>query len=246
MTVEIVAAQHRLDADEREQLAVLTARLHDRFRWDAARGVALTPLVTETIAAHAALLVLRSDPDQYHHVSSVLVHSGPIRVDGPHRTAGGLESDGTAVLDGQSAYHGPVVINWSALRNEVRHPARGLNVALHEFAHALDHADGVADGTPPLPGRAERARWRSLCEPEFHRMVAARRPDPAVRAYATTNPAEFFAVVTETFFLRPALLDRHKPALYALFRDVYGQDPLARHAAAGFESPARGLFSDRR
>ena len=51
--------------------------------------------------------------------------------------------------------------------------------------------------------------------------------------YGATNPAEFFAVATETFFERPrALLARH-PELYAELERFFRQDP-ARH----FTEPA--------
>ena len=44
--------------------------------------------------------------------------------------------------------------------------------------------------------------------------------------YAATDPGEFFAVATEIFFTDPAALDDAYPALYELFRDYFGQDPL--------------------
>jgi Mlc titration factor MtfA (ptsG expression regulator) len=44
--------------------------------------------------------------------------------------------------------------------------------------------------------------------------------------YGTTNPAEFFAVVTEAFFERPHALRRRHPALYAELARFYRQDPV--------------------
>jgi Mlc titration factor MtfA (ptsG expression regulator) len=46
-------------------------------------------------------------------------------------------------------------------------------------------------------------------------------------SYGATNPAEFFAVATETFFERPRHLQRWQPDLYAQLRDYYRLDPLA-------------------
>ena len=43
--------------------------------------------------------------------------------------------------------------------------------------------------------------------------------------YGATNPAEFFAVVTETFFEKPSQLRSRHPDLYAQLKDFYRQDP---------------------
>ena len=49
-----------------------------------------------------------------------------------------------------------------------------------------------------------------------------------LRSYAGTNVAEFFAVVTETFFTRPVDLAERKPELYDVFATFYNQDPASR------------------
>jgi len=49
-------------------------------------------------------------------------------------------------------------------------------------------------------------------------------------AYAT-NPAEFFAVVTEAFFEKPIQLKHRHPALYEQLNLFYRQDPARRFAA---------------
>lgn len=41
-----------------------------------------------------------------------------------------------------------------------------------------------------------------------------------------TNPAEFFAVVTETFFEQPQTVQTHFPALYNLLRRYYQLNPI--------------------
>jgi Mlc titration factor MtfA (ptsG expression regulator) len=46
-----------------------------------------------------------------------------------------------------------------------------------------------------------------------------------LRAYGATNPAEFFAVATETFFSRPQALLQQHPELYRELKWYYRQDP---------------------
>ena len=62
---------------------------------------------------------------------------------------------------------------------------------------------------------------------------AVRDGDPGsmLRSYAGTNPGEFFAVATETFFTRPVDLAVRHPDLYEVFADFYRQDPAARARA---------------
>ena len=63
-------------------------------------------------------------------------------------------------------------------------------------------SDGLADGTPPLRG-PNLTNWAALLADEYgHR--EHRPSDDLLRPYAWTNPAEFFAVATETFFCNPA------------------------------------------
>ena len=44
--------------------------------------------------------------------------------------------------------------------------------------------------------------------------------------YGATNPAEFFAVATETFFEKPKKMQKKHPNLYNELKDYYKLDPL--------------------
>ena len=43
--------------------------------------------------------------------------------------------------------------------------------------------------------------------------------------YGATNPAEFFAVATETFFEKPHQLHKRRPELYQELQRYYQVDP---------------------
>ncbi|MDD4854529.1 MAG: zinc-dependent peptidase [Sulfuricurvum sp.] len=68
-----------------------------------------------------------------------------------------------------------------------------------KFAHEIDFMDGEIDGVPPI----EQSKYELL------------------GAYAASNEAEFFAVVTERFFESPVSLKLHFPELYDEFKDFY-------------------------
>ena len=114
-------------------------------------------------------------------------------------------------------------------RGSGRHSQRA-NVVAHEFAHQLDMLDRMVDGTPPLANRGQYAAWQRVMTAEFQQLnddFDRGRPtflDP----YATTNPGEFFAVATETFFEQPQALAAEHAELYGVLRDFYRQDPAAR------------------
>ncbi len=44
--------------------------------------------------------------------------------------------------------------------------------------------------------------------------------------YGATNPAEFFAVATETFFEKPRQMKKKHPELYDELRNHYKFDPI--------------------
>ena len=54
----------------------------------------------------------------------------------------------------------------------------------------------------------------------------------AIDEYGATNPAEFFAVATESFFERPRDLQQRHPALYEELKRFYQQNPVGWVPAA--------------
>ncbi|HWY86132.1 MAG TPA: zinc-dependent peptidase, partial [Gemmataceae bacterium] len=97
------------------------------------------------------------------------------------------------------------------------------------FAHQLDMLNGAADGVPLLP-RPLRQRWQHVMAREYQRLCrsADRGRETLIDPYGTTDPAEFFAVVTECFFDAPAEMKEQHPDLYELFQEYYRQDPRSR------------------
>jgi MtfA peptidase len=193
-------------------------------RFEGCDGLELTDEMRVTIAAHAALLLLgMEDPRYYPNVATILVY--PTTYVAPvEEHHDGIVQETTEPRLGESWGRGAVVIAWDAARADVRRPQEGDNVILHEFAHQLDTEDGAADGVPQLDRLSDYAGWVKVLGPEYERL----RADPGasvIDEYGATNPAEFFAVATETFFTRPHELRDQSAALYATLRRYYGLDP---------------------
>jgi MtfA peptidase len=223
-----LAAWAHLDAGERDRLVDLVTELVRTTRWEAARGFELTDEMVLTIAAHAALPVLELGAERYREVSTIIVHPRTIVLTGTQPgLVPGTMSDEPEHLLGQAHYRGPVLLAWAAVLRQAMRPERGEDVVIHEFAHRLDMLDGLVDGTPPLGDPAAHRRWVEVCTAELEQLRTD-EPDPLLRRYGASDPGEFFAVASETFFTRPMELAEAKPALYGVLRDFYRQDPAAR------------------
>lgn len=222
----------RMSANDQQRVEALGRQLVHDLRFETARDLTLTPEMPVLIAAQAALLLNGWDVEPghrlepYSRVSSVIVHRSTVVVTGERQLdgdVGRLTSDAPAHLSGQAHHRGPVVLSWTGVMSDARHPARRQAVVLHEFAHQLDMLDGVVDGTPPLPDPVFRQRFIAVCTDVYTRLGAG--DDVVLRDYGATNPGEFFAVATETFFTDPQALRDHHPDLYDVLATYYCQDP---------------------
>jgi len=233
-----VAVWQLLDDEERDVLAAGTDWLLRHKHWEAAHGFELDAVVTVTIASQAALLVLGLDVEDLREVSAVVVYPTAMVSRGVDAgPVAGTVTDGAVPILGQAhERRGPVLVAWDEAHAAASAPGHGHNVVLHEFAHKLDMADSIDDGTPPLGRRVDHRRWYEVCTEAFGALSAG-IDRPPLDPYGATNPAEFFAVVTEAFFDVPDALARHEPDLYGILRDYYGQDPAARLRRAGRADP---------
>jgi MtfA peptidase len=216
-----------LSADEQARLEQRTLEFMAEVRFEAARGFEVTDEMRLLVAAQASLLVLELPGRPYRKVSSVILHPRTVVLQGARRVGdSGLVADDPYPISGQAHPGGPVVLAWSTLAFEARHPDRAQNVVFHEFAHQLDMLDGTTDGTPPIADAAQRARFVEVCTAEYRAL--RRGTEHVLRPYAATDPGEFFAVATEQFFSRALPLREGAPELYEVLRDFYLQDPAAR------------------
>jgi Mlc titration factor MtfA (ptsG expression regulator) len=223
-----------LEDDERNRLERLTQVFVSEKRWEGCGGLVLDDEMRVTIAAQACLLILAHDHELYRKVESILVY--PTAVVPPPRPRsffpGTLEVVGASAGPhlGEAHLHGPVILAWDSALHGGRNERDGRNLVIHEFAHKLDMLDGGADGTPVLADRHQLRRWAEVFEVEF---VALRRAVEQGRRhtldpYGAVNEAEFFAVVSETFFEQGQRLRRERPELYGVLADFYRQDPAER------------------
>lgn len=216
-----------LSDDECAKLRRATQIIIAETEFEGCGGVDMTDEVRVTVAASASILVLGFDDFYFDNVQTVLVYPDKFLVPAQQPIAGDLGVHGELAILGEAVPHGPVILAWADVLANARAPGHGQNLVFHEFAHQLDMLNGYSDGVPAFDEPDLGERWPRVMDREYARLCRAadRGKRTLIDPYGATNPAEFFAVVTECFFDLPWELERRHAALYAVLRDYYRQDP---------------------
>jgi MtfA peptidase len=190
-------------------------------------GLEITDEIKVTIAAEASMLLLNRKHSDYPRLSSILVYPSAYVAKQKTIINGGVYIEGQSVRLGESWQHGSVILAWDVVRQGAINSQDGHNVVLHEFAHQLDQEDGIADGAPILEKSSSYAAWARILNREFEhlRSNVEHHKKNVLDNYGATNPPEFFAVATETFFEKPEQLKKKAPDLYYELRSFYKVDP---------------------
>jgi len=212
----------------REQLRGAIRIFLDEKRFEGLGGLELTDEIKVTIAAQACLLLLNRENLNYPGLTSILVYPSAYVAEETAHIGGGVYVEGPVVRLGESWKHGSVVLAWDNVKQSAMNPEDGHNVVIHEFAHQLDQEDGLADGAPILGQQSGYAVWAEIMNEEYERLqeVSEHNGKSVMNEYGATDPAEFFAVATETFFEKPHQLKKQSPYLYEELKEFYNIDPV--------------------
>jgi Mlc titration factor MtfA (ptsG expression regulator) len=193
-----------------------------------AHDVVVTESMALIIALQACLPVLNLGLDCYDGWTSVIVYPAGFAPKRIYTDEYGVEHHVQSDLSGESWLRGPVILSWNA--TEHAGMIDGSNLVIHEFAHKLDMQNGAANGYPPLHADMEHGAWLEAFSAGFedfqHKCETGQHM--GIDCYGASSPAEFFAVLSEVFFERPAVLQQHYAAIYEQLRQYYRQDLLAR------------------
>lgn len=219
-----------LNQEDRDKLVRLAIRFIGQKRLVPLHGFELDDLKTSRIALLFCLPVLELGLEWLDGFHEVLIYPAPFVVDDEWEDDYGLVHNQHVVHSGQSWQQGPVILNWLDVQDSF--DASGYNLIIHEVAHKLDARNGDrASGIPFIPLR-EVAAW----EHDLHAAMDNIQDEidlvgenaASIDAYAASEPAECFAVLSEYFFSAPELFAPRFPALWQRFCQFYRQDPLKR------------------
>lgn len=222
---ETVPLYGRFPVELRAKLERETRDFLASVRFVGCGGLEVTDEMRVVIALQACLLTVGRDGAGYESLFSVLVYPDEFIVEESIEDEAGVVTEGSRALSGQAIDTDRIVLSWRDV--EERGDEEGAyNVVLHEFAHYLDHEHGgvlsAADGA-----RARAAEWHQVLDEEYRALCeAVERGEPTlIDPYGVEEPAEFFAVATETFFELPGeMLHRHA-RLYRQLQRFFGLDP---------------------
>jgi Mlc titration factor MtfA (ptsG expression regulator) len=167
------------------------------------------------IAAGACIPVFNFPEWQYDNLDEVILY--PNLFDENFATQG--KGRFVSGMVGSGVMEGKMILSKRSLHLGFDNRTDKKNVAVHEFIHLIDKADGSIDGVPSLfVDKTFALPWFELMRQKI-KEIEKDRSD--INPYGATNPAEFFSVVSEYFFERPKLLKKKHPQLYAELTEVF-------------------------
>lgn len=189
-------------------------------------GLQITDEIKLTIAAVGCLLLLNERGTYFSQLRSILVYPSTYLVNEVTAMGGYMVEEKQVARLGESWTKDQVVLSWEQVKRDTRNWRDGHNVVLHEFAHQLDQEDGTAEGVPYLQ-QSDYSAWTEVMTEEYLQLCKdiQRGAKTVMDSYGATNPAEFFAVATETFFEKPQQLRSKHPSLYQQLQRYYQLDP---------------------
>ena len=225
-----VACYSTLSAEDQAELHGHIQVFLDEKEFEGCGGQEINDEVRVTIAAQACMLLLHRETDYYPSLRTILVYPHHYFSSEKRRLPGGVVAEEVEGRLGESWFRGPVVLSWDDVLSGAHDHKDGHNVVFHEFAHQLDSESGANDGAPLLPHQSMYIAWARVMSAEYKHLIEdiIHHHQTDLDAYGATNPAEFFAVVTEFFFEKPQQLKQRHPQLYEQLALFYRQNPIER------------------
>lgn len=222
-----------LGPDDRARLRLLARRFIADKQWSTAENLSLNADMQLAIALQACLPVLNLGLEWYSDWVGIVIYPGDFIIPRQWMDETGIVHEFDDEVLGEAWDGGPVLLSWfdtgHAPTAETLQGETPINIVIHEFAHKLDMRHGVADGMPPLHPGMSRETWQRTMQDAFEDInLQLDRGEPIpIDPYGAEDPAEFFAVCSESFFTRPNTLLQDYPEVYAQLTLFYRQNPAA-------------------
>ena len=208
----------RLEPRARDAFADLVREFIATRHFEAGPDMELRNVHRVLVGATAVRMVRHIGLSAFDAVTHVVIHREAVRASdgrlGAGRTVG--HHSGTVRIE----------LAWDEMLRGFMNPRDGVDVMVHELAHALDLAGGAFDGTPNLRAHQDYEVWSAVLHNHYERMGEPAHPiGDVLREYAATDRAEFFAVASEAYFECPDKLERELPGLFRKLQRFYGPRP---------------------
>ncbi|TWR30563.1 zinc-dependent peptidase [Mucilaginibacter pallidiroseus] len=183
-------------------------------------GLQVTDLDRLMIASSAVIPIFGFKDWRFRNVTNVLLYPDTFDKDFQYEESTDRNIMG---MVGSGYMNGQMILSRAALTKGFSKQSGMSNTGIHEFVHLIDKSDGATDGVPEgfLPHEYVEP-WVRMMHKDIHKIEAGKSD---IDVYASTNEAEFFAVVSEYFFEKPNQFQTKHPELYDLLSKTFGQDP---------------------
>ena len=217
----IVILDRLSESDLLRLFELATLFLHDKSI-TGAQGFTITDAVRQSIALQACIPILNLSLEWYSGWSSIIIYAGVFKSDNTTTDELGIVHSNSQSRSGEAWLRGPVILSWKDAKHSGERD--GHNVVIHEFVHKLDMLNGRANGFPPMQPDMDPNKWTETMEHGFADFQKHRKA--GLDRYGATNPAEFFAVLSEVFFETPSKLIDAYPEIYEIMVKFFRQNPL--------------------
>jgi Mlc titration factor MtfA (ptsG expression regulator) len=177
------------------------------------RSVKITRAMKAIICSGASQLVMGLPPESLTYFERIIVYPDDYESNITRMRHKGEVNPGMKLI----------VFGWRGIMQGLDRPDDGLNLLLHEFAHALwlEHKitkDDYSVLENHLVDEFERLAYLEMDHLKSNEAHFFRR-------YAFNNIEEFFAVAVENFFERPHQFKAELPHFYNLLANMFRQTP---------------------
>ncbi|WP_246535408.1 zinc-dependent peptidase [Litoribacter ruber] len=125
--------------------------------------------------------------------------------------------------------YGVIVISWKSFMKGFALPNDGVNLGIHEFAHALKIENQIKyNGEHSFLDKVWWKRYIELAAEEIQKVKEG--GNSFFRLQASENIHEFFAVSVEAFFEKASEFKIYNPDLYESLVNLLHQDPIVLFA----------------
>jgi len=228
--IDRIPALQYLSSSEKARLRKLSTLFLYEKTIVGAKDFQVSNAMRITIAAQACLQILNLGIGAFNGWVEIIIYPGAFRVSRHITDTDGLVHHENHSLSGEAWDRGPLILSWEDVEQESYHHSPGHNVIIHEFAHKLDMLNGRANGMPPLHPNMPIETWSQTLSQAYELLndKLENFQHSTINPYASTNPGEFFAVISEYFFTAPDILFQYCPDVYEQLKQYYRQDTLGR------------------
>jgi Mlc titration factor MtfA (ptsG expression regulator) len=189
-------------------------RDHYRYFDFVERDIKLTRAMKAIICCAAAQLVMYLPSESLTFFERIIVYRDYYNSKITHKRHKGEVNPGMKII----------VFSWRGIQEGLDRDDDGLNLLLHEFAHALWLEHKLMRHIYTVLNTMLVKQFERLAQEEMAQLQADE--NHFFRKYAFENIEEFFAVAVENFFERPKQFNDQLPHFYEVLSAMFGQNPI--------------------